>query len=131
MISTLKKIFTNSKPTTGLSLEHKETSHLFALNYHDLEMGSLKFLNNQWIFEYSELFKKQQEITPLIDFPDVDKTYKSEILWPFFSNRIPSAKQPKIQEYISKHPLESKNTAKLLEVFGEYSVNNPFRLQLK
>lgn len=94
-------------------------------------MGSLKFFNNEWIFEYSELFKKQNEITPLIDFPDLDKSYKSEILWPFFSNRIPSLKQPRIQEYIAKHPTESKNTVKLLELFGEHSVNNPFKLQLK
>ena len=130
MIAKLKKIF-KSKPTTPISLTHKETSHLFALKYHQLEMGSLKFLNNYWVFEYSEVFKKQQEITPLIDFPDLDKIYKSEMLWPFFSNRIPSIKQPKIQDYISKHPTESKNTVKLLEVFGEYSVNNPFRLQLK
>lgn len=131
MIAKLKKIFKNNKVEPALSIIHKETSHLFALKYHDLEMGNLKFLDNQWLFEYSELFKKQTEITPLIDFPDIDKIYKSEALWPFFSNRIPSLRQPKIQEYISKHPLESKDTVKLLTVFGEYSVNNPFRLQLK
>ncbi|TCD10574.1 hypothetical protein EZ449_09525 [Pedobacter frigidisoli] len=130
MINKLKKIFSN-KTTHPISLEHQETSHLFALKYQDLEMGSLKFINNKWIFEYSELFKKQNEITPLIDFPDLDKSYKSEILWPFFSNRIPSLKQPRVQEYIAKHPTESKNTVKLLELFGEYSVNNPFKLQLK
>ena len=131
MIAKLKKIFKNNKVEPALSIIHKETSHLFALKYHDLEMGNLKFLDNQWLCEYSELFKKQTEITPLIDFPDIDKIYKSEALWPFFSNRIPSLRQPKIQEYISKHPLESKDTVKLLTVFGEYSVNNPFRLQLK
>ena len=131
MIAKLKKIFKNNKVEPALSIIHKETSHLFALKYHDLEMGNLKFLDNQWLFEYSELFKKQTEITPLIDFPDIDKIYKSEALWPFFSHRIPSLRQPKIQEYISKHPLESKDTVKLLTVFGEYSVNNPFRLQLK
>lgn len=130
MIAKIKNLF-QSKAKAPISLEHKETSHLFVLKYHQLEMGNLKYLNSQWIYEYSELFKAQQEITPLIDFPDLNKTYKSEILWPFFLNRIPSPKQPKIQEYISKHPLESKNTAKLLAVFGEYSVNNPFRLLLK
>lgn len=132
MLSMFNKIFKSREAVkTPLSLEHKETSHLFSLKYQDLEMGVLKFVNNQWTFEYSLAFKNQSEIKSLIDFPDLGKTYNSSVLWPFFSNRIPSVKQPKIKEYISKHPKESQDTAKLLEIFGEYSVNNPFRLQLK
>ena len=132
MLSSVKKIFNRKKAVEmPLSLEHQETSHLFSLKYQDLEMGVLKFINNQWSFEYTLAFKNQSEIKTLIDFPDLNKTYNSTVLWPFFSNRIPSFKQPKIIEYISKHPIESQDTAKLLEIFGEYSVNNPFRLQLK
>lgn len=85
MISKLKKIFSNNKGVDSpLCLEHKETIHLFSLKYQDLEMGVLKFLNNQWVFEYSTAFKNQSEINALIDFPDLNKTYISEVLWPFF-----------------------------------------------
>ncbi|SOD15145.1 HipA N-terminal domain-containing protein [Pedobacter xixiisoli] len=130
MLKKIKNLLSSSKKQ-AISLEHQETTHLFSLKYHELEMGTLKFLGEEWVFEYADLFKKQQVISPLIDFPEPNKVYKSKILWPFFSNRIPSLKQPKIKSYIDQNPSEKQNVVKLLELFGEYSVNNPFRLQLK
>lgn len=130
MLKKIKNLLSSSKKQ-AISLEHQETMHLFSLKYHELEMGTLKFLGEEWVFEYSNLFKEQSLISPLIDFPELNKVYKSKILWPFFSNRIPSLKQPKIKAYIDQNPSEKQNVVKLLELFGEYSVNNPFRLQLK
>lgn len=130
MLKKIKKLILPSKKQP-ISLEHQETAHLFSLKYQELEMGTLKFLEDEWVFEYTDIFKKQQEISPLIDFPELNKVYRSKILWPFFANRIPSLKQPKIKAYIDQNPSEKQNVVKLLELFGEYSVNNPFRLQLK
>lgn len=130
MLNKIKNLI-KPKKKQPISLQHQETTHLFSLKYHELEMGTLKFLGDEWIFEYGSLFKEQHVISPLIDFPEVNKIYKSQILWPFFSNRIPSLKQPKIKAYIDQHPAEKQNEVKLLALFGEYSVNNPFRLQLK
>ena len=87
--------------------------------------------NHFELIEYSEWFKNQNELQPLLEFPIVTNTYKTKELCPFFSNRIPSFKQPKIKEYIEKHPSDRTNTAKLLEIFGAYSVNNPFKLEIK
>lgn len=135
MISTIRKIF-NINKTQGFSkdnciIEHKETIHLFSLKYQENIIGNLKFENNEWLFEYSNWFKTQNDLQPLLEFPLIDHKYKTKELWPFFLNRIPSFKQPKIKNYIEKHPSERTNTVKLLEMFGEYSVNNPFKLETK
>lgn len=130
MLKKIKSLLIPEKKQ-AISLEHQKTAQLFSLKYHELEMGTLQFLGDEWVFEYTSLFKEQTVISPLIDFPELNKVYKSKILWPFFSNRIPSLKQPKIKAYIDQNPSEKQNVAKLLELFGEYSVNNPFRLQLK
>lgn len=140
MINTILSIFNknndNNKKSKGslkdnCVIEHKETIHRFSLKYQNTIIGNLTFDKDEWIFEYSEWFKNQNELQPLLEFPIVTNTYKTKELWPFFSNRIPSFKQPKIKEYIEKHPSERTNTAKLLEMFGEYSVNNPFKLETK
>ena len=133
MISTILNIFNKNKSTKFSNdtcvIEHKETTHRFSLKYQNTVIGSLAFENEEWSFEYSEWFKNQNELQPLLEFPIVENKYKTKELWPFFSNRIPSFKQPKIKNYIEKHPSERTNTVKLLELFGEYSVNNPFKLE--
>lgn len=133
MISTILNIFNKNKSTKFSNdtcvIEHKETIHRFSLKYQNTVIGSLAFENEEWSFEYSEWFKNQNELQPLLEFPIVENKYKTKELWPFFSNRIPSFKQPKIKNYIEKHPSERTNTVKLLELFGEYSVNNPFKLE--
>ncbi len=140
MINTILSIFkkTNSnnqkfKNTVkdDCVIEYKETIYRFSLKYQNTVIGNLTFDKKEWLFEYSEWFQNQDELQPLLEFPIVTNTYKNKELWPFFSNRIPSFKQPKIKEYIEKHPSERTNIAKLLEIFGEYSVNNPFKLETK
>lgn len=140
MINTILSIFkkTNSnnqkfKNTVkdDCVIEYKETIYRFSLKYQNTVIGNLTFDKKEWLFEYSEWFQNQDELQPLLEFPIVTNIYKNKELWPFFSNRIPSFKQPKIKEYIEKHPSERTNIAKLLEIFGEYSVNNPFKLETK
>lgn len=135
MINIFKKIFDNNNSLNfskeNCTIEHKNTIHLFSLKYQNNVIGDLKFENSKWLFEYSEWFKNQNELQPLLEFPLVQNKYQSTELWPFFLDRIPSFKQPRIKNYIEKHPDERTNTAKLLELFGEYSVNNPFKLEIK
>lgn len=135
MISTILNIFNKNKSNNfskdNCIIEHKDTIHRFSLKYQNSVIGELLFENEEWLFEYSEWFINQSELQPLLEFPIVNNKYKTKELWPFFSNRIPSFKQPKIKNYIEKHPSERNNTAKLLELFGEYSINNPFKLETK
>lgn len=102
----------------------------FQLKYQDDIVGFLNFSDSVWSFDYSDWFKNQNDLQPLFEFPTKEKSYTSNELWPFFESRIPSIKQPKIQEYLESHPSDRDNKVKLLEIFGMTSVNNPYKLIL-
>lgn len=101
---------------------------VFMLYYQDLPIGMLSVNEGKWTFVYSEDFKKQDSVRKLIDFPQVDKVYTSENLWPFFAHRIPGLGQPKVQEIIKKENIDSDNEVDLLRRFGKRSITNPFEL---
>ena len=104
-------------------------SALFLLKYGSMTVGDLSLHDGVWRFAYSPEFQRQREIRPIIDFPDVSRTYESESLWPFFMARIPSLSQPKVQEAITKEGLDRSNSAELLRRFGERTISNPFLLE--
>ena len=56
-------------------------------------IGELTYSNGVWDFEYSSDFKRNSFAQPIMDFPDKEKKYTNEQLWPFFATRIPSLNQ--------------------------------------
>ncbi|MEX2411999.1 MAG: HipA N-terminal domain-containing protein [Candidatus Paceibacterota bacterium] len=129
MVKLLKKI--KSFIPRGLeksTVKEHEYAH-FTISYKDLKVGTLELKDDLWHFAYSEAFKNQEQISPLPDFPDVNKIYTKEELWPFFIIRIPSLKQPKVQKIISKEEIDSTSQVELLKRFGEKSISNPFQLK--
>lgn len=130
MINSIKNFFNQkNKSSEQYILEHKATVFHFSLKYNENIVGYLKFENNKWYFEYSTWFINQNLLQTIIEFPENNKKYESVELWPFFSNRIPSIKQPKVKKYIENNTKENYSEAKLLEIFGKSSVNNPFKLE--
>lgn len=100
----------------------------FTLKYKDLIIGELVLKNGVWMFLYSESFKEQTDIQPLPDFPNVNKVYENQELYPFFLIRIPSLKQPKVQKVIKEKEVDANNAVELLKTFGYKSIANPFLL---
>ncbi len=132
MIKQFKKYLKSQAKTKDLPCTYEQVNHnpKFKLKYQDNTIGYLNFDGSLWTFSYSKWFKEQEELQPLFEFPKKDKVYISLELWPFFESRIPSVKQPKIQEYLESHPSDRNNKVKLLELFGITSVNNPYKLVL-
>jgi HipA-like protein len=131
MIKSLKNIFKSkiSDNVNNISCNVELVpSYKFNLKYQDDIIGILGYDRGVWSFSYSEWFKNQNELQPLFEFPDTSRTYKNDKLWPFFDSRIPSAKQKKVKEYFATHPEDKNNLVKLLSVFGNSSVNNPYKL---
>lgn len=95
----------------------------FILKFDKLEIGILSFTDNTWFFSYSEDFKSQKEILPLVNFPTVNKEYMSDELWPFFVSRIPSKAQLQL-------PKDTENQAitTLLKIYGRKTIANPYQL---
>jgi HipA-like protein len=93
-----------------------------------LVIGTLRADKGEWVFAYSDEFRKQSEIKPIVDFPVKNREYRSRSLWPFFALRIPSPKQPEVREFINSLPEDKVDEGILLKEFGIRSIANPFRL---
>lgn len=128
--STLKRLFGKIIPEWTRSSEIIFDKKEFILAYNNLHIGTLTYFQGKWKFEYSVIFKHQNEIKPLTDFPDKNKIYESEELWPFFASRIPSVKRQSIKEILQKENISQDNVVKLLERFGKKTATNPFQLKV-
>jgi DNA repair protein RecN (Recombination protein N) len=82
---------------------------------------TLIFDEIKWHFSYSDDFKSQDRISPLANFPAIDKEYSTNELWPFFASRIPSNAQLQIDN-------PQDDIVKLLRDYGRKTVSNPFEL---
>ena len=102
----------------------------FQLTYKNLIVGTLKLRKGVWYFQYSDDFKNQNLIKPLVDFPDIEKEYCSDELQPFFAHRIPGLGQPKVKKIVEEENLNAENEAQMLERFGKVSIANPFHLEV-
>lgn len=100
----------------------------FTLSYGDLVLGTLTLDHGTWEFQYSDSFKRQSDVKPLLDFPVKDKVYTSTELWPFFMARIPSISQPRIRTAIEEEGLDANSDVALLRRFGQRTIANPFIL---
>jgi HipA-like protein len=127
MLSVLKGLF--KEPLGMARTKTQAQSHeKFELGYKELEIGTLTFKDGEWVFKYSDEFKSQTEIQAMIDFPDTNKTYRSDELWPFFLSRIPGLSQPAVKELLRKEKINEDDEAALLKRFGKTSITSPFTL---
>jgi HipA-like protein len=114
----------------GIRRPHQDVSVTFLLHFRDLEVGRLSFEGGLWKFEYSDAFREQAELKPLTDFPDLNRVYWDEDLWPFFTQRIPSLQQPAVRAYMRKRQIDEVDQVTLLRRFGQRTVANPFELDV-
>lgn len=84
-------------------------------------VGTLLYENGLWIFTYSEDFKNQKDSVSLVNFPNKEKIYRSNQLWPFFVSRLPGS---------SNLDNESKemDMVDLLKKYGKRVITNPYIL---
>jgi len=73
-------------------------------------------------FEFSYGFEVKEAIENgfklLISFEQIDKVYKSDILFPVFSSRLPDMKRKGIEKILSKYGLDNYDDYKLLKRSG-------------
>ena len=94
----------------------------FDLMRGDLRVGVLLYEDGTWSFTYSDEYKAQDKLEPLINFPNLDQVYKSDQLWPFFASRLPGVSEPKDKER------ESMDVLSLLKKYGCHVITNPYKL---
>lgn len=106
----------------------KKGNTKLVLSYEDKEVGTLNFNDGEWIFQYSDSFKIQNDLLPIMDFPDKNKVYRADELWPYFAVRIPSIETPYVQKRIKKNRIDSNNILEMLTAFGHKTISSPFLL---
>jgi HipA-like protein len=126
MIKTLRQKF--QAWIGGVEALPTEEKLTFKVLLGDLSVGTLRAESGEWVFCYSPEFRAQSRIKPIVDFPVLDKEYRSKTLWAFFALRIPSLEQPAVREFVRQQPEEKADEGILLKEFGERSIANPFRL---
>jgi hypothetical protein len=130
--STLKRLFFRAEGQEEIGTRPDERAS-FTLLFGELKVGSLDLRDGIWEFRYSPEFRAQVRtpggLDPLVDFPDPDRVYRSDDLWPFFIARIPSVAQPQVLAEIQRRGLDQRSAPQLLRAFGERSIANPFLLR--
>ena len=128
MINNIKNILNSLKNTKNSVADTHLSIVKFVLSYKDLEIGYLEFSPNDetWLFRYTEEFKNQNAIAPIISFPIEDKVYQGKQLWSFFSSRIPDNVGSSTSE--SKIKKENNTLVDLLKSYGKKTITNPFEL---
>jgi len=127
MIEKLKKILWKVDGMDFID-NPSDSKGVFQLKYGKRLIGILIYENNQWTFKYSDEFRTEKSLNPIIDFPDTEKVYINEQLWPFFASRIPSLNQPFQLKKILKANIKQDDSVGLLRLFGNETITNPFRL---
>lgn len=109
----------------------RERSIVLVLKYEDKTIGRLSFEDGSYNFNYDPNFKATN-LAPLVDFPDVDKAYRSPVLFPFFQVRIPSLKRGDLGEIVKRLHLENNPTdLEILSRLGAHSSSDPYVLEVE
>lgn len=103
----------------------------FLLVFGDLLVGKLSVSDGLWRFQYSKEFRVQDDLRPLVEFPDLEKVYTQPELWQFFASRIPSTLQPDVEAVLEREHIEDDDIIALLKRFGKRTVTSPFELRYK
>ncbi len=109
----------------------KDEEAKFILQVDDIRIATLSCKDGVWFFKYTDDFKVHSETyNHIVGFPDLNKTYHSDTLWPFFQVRIPGLKQPAVLEILAKEKIDQNNEVALLKRFGKRTITNPYELVL-
>lgn len=132
MTKSIKNIFKKKDPKMNYEKGIKsltDENAVFELKYKNLLIGTLeyKFKENVWYFEYSEEFKSQKNIAPILSFPNTDKVYSGKELWSFFSSRIPDNTSESTD---NKEKESNSSLIDLLKSYGQKTITNPFDLSV-
>jgi hypothetical protein len=128
MIKRVRQFISDWTEDLEPSISIAEDEVAFCVVLGGLEVGCLRLNDDAWVFNYTEEFRQQDKIKAIVDFPNKENEYRSVELWPFFLLRIPSLKQPAVQEFLRSANVESPTAAILLKQFGKRSIANPFEL---
>jgi len=92
-----------------------------------LLIGTLSVGLHRFVFTYSPEFRRSG-MPVLPGFPDVDQTYESESLFPFFQLRIPPTTRDDVKRVLTEKAIRDDDVFEMLRVLGRRTAASPFTL---
>jgi HipA-like protein len=93
-------------------------------------VGRLSQEDGEFVFRYSESFRRRTDIPPITAFPDKSVTYRSADLWPFFQVRLPPASRADVRKLVEEKRLDPSDPLVLLGELGRKAVSAPYEFRL-
>jgi|SRR5579864_455382 len=90
-----------------------------------VKVGRLDFDGELWTFTYDEEYKRRTDLRPIEGFGDLQKIYRSPVLFPFFAVRIPHESRSDIQQRLANEHVRDRDESDLLRLFGRHVVSSP------
>lgn len=81
-------------------------------------IGRLEVHGQSYEFRYDDRVAEVEGFEPFLAFPDLGRTYRSEELFPFFSNRVLSARRPDYPVYLERLGLRTGDPVEILARSG-------------
>ncbi len=94
-------------------------------------VGKLWQDQGDFVFEYDKAFAASPGAEPLSPFPQLDETYRSTELWPFFAVRIPPLRRADVRSLLEERGLKPEQTLEILGTLARRSATNPYELALQ
>ena len=88
-------------------------------------VGQLEFLGGTWTFYYDDEYKKRRDLRPIEGFADLEKVYRSSVLFPFFAVRIPDVDRDDVRRKLAEEHVRDPEATDMLRVFGRSVVSSP------
>lgn len=79
-------------------------------------VGLLDIEGGQYCFRYIRRAQDLESFRPILGFPELDRVYESESLFPFFSQRVMMPRRPDYERYLGQ--LSLARDAEPMEVLG-------------
>lgn len=93
-------------------------------------IGVLWQERGEFVFKYDAAFARSPGAEPISAFPDLEETYTSRHLWPFFAVRIPPPERSDVRDALAKHGIKPEQTLEVLGTVAKRSISNPYQLDL-
>ena len=78
-----------------------------------------------WTFAYSDEYKRRDDLRPIEGFDDIERVYRSSVLFPFFAVRIPDIDRKDVRMRLASERVVDPEPADLLRIFGQRVVSSP------
>lgn len=116
----------SARAATGRKLEVR----LIAENGTPVLVGFLSQEGDEFTFRYADSYAARERAVAISAFPDFREVYRSKVLWPFFSVRLPPLDRDDVQETVKARGLDTNDLLRLLAELSARVVSSPYELRL-